>query len=312
MRLLFVVDPVETLHAPSDTSFALMLCGQSRGHRIDVCQPEDLALVAGMLWVRSRRAVLDEAAAAPIALGVVEDLEVRHYDAVWIRTNPPFDDRYLWLTQMLETVRQHCFVLNDPRGLRDANEKLYACHFPELMPETLVTSDAARIERFVDELGGQAVIKPLDGFGGQSVFALRRGDLNFHAAIETLTHDGKRLAMVQRFMPEVHDGDKRILLLDGEPLGAMLRRPQAHDLRSNLRVGGTALRAAIDEADRRIIERLAARLRQDGLWFVGLDVIGGKLTEVNVTSPTGIRQMSRLLGEPLSERVLAWLEEKVG
>jgi glutathione synthase len=176
------------------------------------------------------------------------------------------------------------------------------------MPETLVTSDKVRIKAFMRQVGGKAVIKPLSGAGGDGVFLVKDDDLNVNAIIETVTHVGKRLAMVQSFLPAVVKGDKRILLLDGEPLGAILRVPQKDDVRSNIHIGGSVHATELDDDDRRIVAALAPRLRQDGLVFVGLDVIGGKLTEVNVTSPTGIQQMSRLMGQNLSARVIDWIE----
>jgi len=228
-----------------------------------------------------------------------------------VRKDPPFDDDYHWLSLLLEKLRGRTLVLNDPRGLREANEKLYACHFPDLTPDTLVSADAPTIRRFVDEVGGRAVIKPVDGHGGEGVFALRLDDSNYNALVETVTHEGRRVAMVQAFIPEVTEGDKRILLMDGEILGAIVRVPQGGDLRSNIHVGGKVVRGEITDADRRIVERVTPRLRQDGLYFVGLDVIGGKLTEVNVTSPTGIQQMSRLDGKNCEAPVIDWIERAI-
>ena len=228
-----------------------------------------------------------------------------------MRKDPPFDRAYLYATLLLERARGKTLLINDPRGLRDANEKLYACHFPELMTDTLVTNDKARIKKFVDEVGGSAVIKPLSGAGGAGVMGLRAGDTNINAIIEATTQSGRRYAMVQRYIPEVVDGDKRILLLDGEPLGAILRVPQQGELRSNIHVGGRVEKTTLDDADRAIVDGVKQRLRSDGLVFVGLDVIGGKLTEVNVTSPTGIQQMARLDGVDYAERVIEWLENRV-
>ncbi len=181
--------------------------------------------------------------------------------------------------------------------------------FLSCMPETLVSSDKARINAFAVEMGGRAVIKPLSGAGGDGVFLLDQKDLNTNQIIETVTHGGARVAMVQAFLPEVVRGDKRILLLDGEPLGAILRVPRKDDVRSNIHVGGTVQACALDDDDRRIVAAVAPRLRADGLVFVGLDVIGGRLTEVNVTSPTGIQQMSRLSGQNLSAKVVDWIEQ---
>jgi glutathione synthase len=179
------------------------------------------------------------------------------------------------------------------------------------MPETLVSADKAQIRAFVERVGGRAVLKPLDGAGGEGVMALTTGDMNFNAIIEATTRHGKRMAMAQEFLPAVRTGDKRVLVLDGQPLGAILRVPKQDDMRSNIHVGGSVVQAAIDDEDRRIVATLAPRLRQDGLHFVGLDVIGGKLTEVNVTSPTGIQQMTRLDGVNYSAQVIAWIEARV-
>lgn len=311
MRIVVVMDPPESVHVDADTSFALMTEAERRGHRVDHCTAKDLVLDQGRLSARVRRAAMRRDAAAPIALGAAEVLSLHEVDAVLVRTDPPFDTPYLWSTQMLERIVRDTLVVNHPRGLREANEKLYACNFPELMPRTLVASDRATIRAFVGEAGGRAVIKPLDGRGGEGVFALFEGDPNFNAIVETVTRFGARVAMVQEYLPEIGEGDKRILVLDGEPLGALLRVPQGGDLRSNLHIGGEAVKTTIGPADLRIVETLAPRLRDDGLWFVGLDVIGGKLTEVNVTSPTGIQQMSRLDGVDYPARVLDWLERKI-
>ena len=310
MRFVFIMDPPTVVNVESDTSFALMLEAQAQGHRVDHCLPRDLFLVGGVLHATVHRAQMQRDPIEPIALARGEDVNLEVVDAVFVRTNPPFDTNYLWTTLLLERLRGKTLVVNDPRGLRDANEKLYTCEFAELMPETLVSSHRERIKNFVAQVGGRAVIKPIDGAGGEGVMALIDGDPNFRAIIDSVTHNGARLAMVQRFLPEYKQGDKRILLLDGEPIGAVLRVPKADDIASNLRMGGTAQGSVIDEADRRIIERIAPRLRQDGLYFVGIDVIGGLLTEVNVTSPTGIQQITRINRENVPAVVVDWLAHK--
>lgn len=310
MRFVFVMDPPETVVVDQDTTFAFMLEAQNRGHQIDHCLPRDVYLDMGRVFARVRPAYVQESPTPPVMLRDAEDLCLHEVDAVFVRKDPPFDNNYLWLTQMLERVTNDTLVVNRPRGLRDANEKLYACHFPELMPDTLVTSDKARIRSFVERVGGRAVIKPLDGAGGEGVMVLSAGDLNVNAIIEATTRQSTRVAMVQRFLPEVKTGDKRILLLNGEPLGAILRVPKADEARSNIHVGGSVERVALDAQDLAIVAALKPRLAEDGLWFVGLDVIGGLLTEVNVTSPTGIQQMSRLDGVNLSARVIDWVETR--
>ncbi|AKF11336.1 glutathione synthase [Sandaracinus amylolyticus] len=310
MRIVVLMDPVSTVLVDADTSFALMLAAQERGHRVDHALITDLFLHGWRLGARVRRATMQRDPIAPITLGDYEDVWIDEVDAVLVRKDPPFDANYLWACHLLEHVRGKTLVVNDPRALRDANEKLYATHFPSLMPATLVANDKARIKRFVTEVGGRAVLKPLSGAGGESVFLLAEGDLNVNAIIETVTQDGKRVAMAQEFLPKVTEGDKRILLLDGEPLGAILRVPQRGDVRSNIHVGGTVEKTELDAHDRAICAEVGPRCKKDGLYFVGLDVIGGKLTEVNVTSPTGIQQMSRLSGQDLSARVIEWLEQR--
>ncbi|MBX3246011.1 MAG: glutathione synthase [Myxococcales bacterium] len=314
MRLLVVMDPVSTVQVDGDTSFALMLEAQGRGHHVDHCQPSDLDLLDGRVRAWVRRATMQRDAAAPITLGEPELVDLgQTHDVILVRKDPPFDSDYLWLTLLLERLRgERPLVVNDPRGLRDANEKLYACHFPELTPRTLVSADKARIRAFVDEVGGRAVIKPIDGHGGEGVFALMADDKNFNGLVEHVTRLGRRLAMVQAFLPEVTEGDKRILLIDGEVIGAILRVPRSDDVRSNMHVGGSVKPADLSDADRHIIATVTPRLRADGLFFVGLDVIGGKLTEVNVTSPTGIQQMSRFAGRRCEAPVIDWLERRVG
>jgi glutathione synthase len=311
MHIVVIMDPPETVLEDLDTSFALMIEAQLQGHRVDHCQQRSLYLDHGRLYARVRRANMERGRKQPIALADTEDVCLHDVDAVLVRTDPPFDSDYLWCTLLLDRVKNDTLVVNDPHGLRQANEKLYACYFPELMPRTLVSADKTKLRAFVEQVGGRAVLKPLDGAGGEGVMALTIGDMNFNAIIEGTTRNGKRMAMAQEFLPAVRQGDKRILLLDGQPLGAIMRVPRSDDMRSNIHVGGSVVGAALDEADQKIIATLAPRLRQDGLHFVGLDVIGGKLTEVNVTSPTGIQQMTRLDGQNYAGRVIEWIASRV-
>lgn len=311
MRFVFVMDPVSTVLVDEDTSFALMLEAQKRGHRVDHCLVPDVTLNEGRPLAIVRRATMKRDPEEPVTLGEAEEIDLHDVDAVFVRKDPPFDQRYHWLSLILEHLRGSTLVVNDPRGLREANEKLYACHFPELMPKTLVDSDKARIRAFIRAVGGRGVIKPVDGHGGEGIFMLRDDDPNFNAHVETVTHGGSRVAMIQEYIPEVRKGDKRILLIAGEVVGAILRVPRQDDLRSNIHVGGSVIHADLDDADTKIVAAVRERLAADGLYFVGLDVIGGKLTEVNVTSPTGIQQMSRLSGEDCEAQVIDWVEDKV-
>lgn len=309
MRFVVIMDPVATILPEADTTFALMEEAGKRGHRVDHCLNTDLILDGGRLSARVAAATLARSAVPAVTLGEPEVVSLHDLDAVFVRTDPPFDDNYLWSTQLLEVLRGSTLVVNDPRGLQRANEKLYTTYFPKLMPETIVTSHKDRIKQFVTRVGGTAVIKPLDGRGGEGVLVVREGDPNVNAIIELTTKSGRRAAMVQVFLPEVKIGDKRVLLLNGDLLGAVLRVPAGDDIRSNLRVGGRAVAAGIEPEEQKIIDVLGPQLRADGLYFVGIDLIAGKLTEVNVTSPTGIQSMTRLDGVNYSGIVIDWVEK---
>ncbi|MEI8255192.1 MAG: glutathione synthase [Deltaproteobacteria bacterium] len=312
MRLAVIMDPIENVLVDKDTSFALMLAAQKRGHEVLYLSHRELWVDRGTLRLTARPVTLDRVAPpAHARLGAPVDLAAEDVDAILIRTDPPFDDEYSYTTQLLELVRGRTLVINDPRGLRDANEKLYALHFADVMPPTIVTHHAFHIRSFIDSVGGRGMIKPLDGAGGRGMMVLDRKDLNFNAIIETVTANGTKLCMVQEFLPAVRQGDKRVLLLDGEPLGAILRVPRDDEARSNIHVGGRVEPTTLTPAEEALVKRLAPRLRADGLYFVGLDVIGEKLTEVNVTSPTGIQELSRHTGSEPEARVIRWIEERV-
>ena len=315
MRFVFVMDTLDRVTPEKDTTFAFVESAEARGHECLHCLPGDLAVHRGTPLAHVRR--LSTFAAAPrIRLGAeVTAIDLMDVDAVFIRKDPPFDQAYLYATLLLEyarttETRRGPIIINDPRGLRDANEKLYAMNFRAWTPTTLVTADRDAIFAFVDEVGGDAVIKPLDGAGGSGVMQLRKGDKNARAIVDMLTSEGQKLAMVQEFLPSVTKGDKRILLLDGEPLGAILRVPRGDDIRSNIHVGGSVEPTELTERELALVADIAPRLRKDGLIFVGLDVIGGYLTEVNVTSPTGIQELARFTNSKPSERVIAWVEAK--
>jgi glutathione synthase len=217
------------------------------------------------------------------------------FDVVFMRKDPPFDMAYFFATHLLGLVdSKRTLVVNDPRGLREANEKLYALNFPTVIPPSIVTADADRLKTFMRELGGEMIVKPLDGAGGSGVFHLHDGDRNLNAILEGSTQDGTRLVMGQQYLPAARQGDKRVIVLAGEPIGAVLRIPREDEHRGNIHVGGRVERIAVDDCDREICRTLAPRLAADGLYFVGLDVIGGFLTELNITSPTGVRHVARL------------------
>lgn len=310
--LAFVMDPVQALDIRTDTTFVLMLEAQRRGHHVLVVDPADLGVNAEGAVARATPVTLRREAGRHVDLGeprhVVLDAEV---DVVLQRKDPPVDVPYVTATQILALCRR-ALVLNRPEGILAANEKLYALHFAELMPETCVARETPRFIDFMAKMGGEMIVKPLHGKGGEGIFHLRHDDRNLFSILEQATQFGTRWAMAQRYLPGIREGDKRILLVEGEPLGAVLRVPAANEVRANLHVGGKAARAALDERDRRIVERIAPRLRRDGLFFVGIDVIGGLLTEINVTSPTGLQEMNALDGARYEERVLERVEALAG
>ena len=310
MDLLVVMDPLEGSDTEGDSSVGLMAAALERGHRVSCCTASDISLVAG--GVRARVRLVERSRTAVVADDAgTRSVGLHEMDVVLVRTDPPVDADYLALTLLLEFARGATFVANDPRGLREANEKLYACRFPELMPPRVVTAEAELLLAFADEHDG-AVLKPLDGHGGQGVVRLVPGDPDGRRVVDVVTHGGTRQVMAQQFLPGVSDGDRRILLLDGEPLGVLRRRPAPGEFRANIGLGATVDVVDLDDADRRIVDGLASALRADGLWFVGIDVIDGRLSEVNVTSPTGLRQLTRMSGGRPDLAVVDWLAARAG
>jgi len=309
MRFVFVMDPMQKVLPDKDTSFALQRAALKRGHRLLHAELRDLYAKDGDVFSRVR-AVRVQDGAPFFEYGEESDARLGDTDAIFIRKDPPFDSEYLYATLLLERARGQTLIVNDPRGLRDANEKLYPLHFSRHMPKTLVAANRERILSFVDEVGGDAVIKPLHGAGGAGVLLLSRRDQNARSIIETLTRDQTVAAMVQEYLPAVRQGDKRVLLLDGDLLGGINRVPRADDLRSNIHVGGRVEPCEVTAQERAVVEDIAPRLRADGLYFVGLDFIGGKLTEVNVTSPTGIQELSAHQGRDVADDVIAWVEKR--
>jgi glutathione synthase len=308
MRFLYVMDPVARVVSDKDTTFAFQRAAQRRGHVGLHCEPHDVYVEAGDVWARAREVRVSDAA-PHYTMGDPREVRLADLQCVFIRKDPPFDAQYLYLTLMLEVLRGRTLILNDPRGLRDANEKLYALHFAAHMPRTLVTSDRDRIHRFVADVGA-GVVKPLDGAGGSGVMVVSKTDRNSRSIVDYITQEGTRLAMVQEYLEAVRAGDKRVLLLDGEVLGGINRVAREDDVRSNIHVGGRVEPCEVTAEERAVIADMTPRLAEDGLVFVGLDFIGGKLTEVNVTSPTGIQELSRHLGRDVAERVIAWVERR--
>lgn len=306
MRFLYVMDPFSTVNPDKDTTFAFLLESQARGVENLVCGVGDLSAEGRRGFARAQRVLVRRPDAAdPRFVEVQATIEVDFddVDVIWMRKDPPVDDVFLFACMILDRADPaRTLVLNDPRSLRVAHEKLWALGLDDLTPKTVVSSRPDVLVSFVKRLG-KGVLKPLHLMGGMGVMAFDADDKNLRSAADLLTLEGRRPALAQEFLPAVREGDKRVILLDGEPVGAVLRVPRGDDVRSNLHVGGTARAAEVDAQDRRIAARIGPALAELGLFFVGIDVIGGRLTEVNVTSPTGVQEIDRLDGRTGSARI---------
>ncbi len=316
MKIAFIIDPIERLDPGHDTSVALMEAAQRRGHQVWITEAPLLSVVAGRAWGLLRQVEL-----TPVQLvdghwvaeefwyevDQVQQLCLDTMDAVFMRTDPPVTVPYLYATYILDYVGDKTRVVNAPRGLRQANEKMYALQFTEAIPETIVSQNKALIRDTVEQWG-TAVLKPLGGKAGEGILFLQASDRNLNSMVEISTRQGQEPVMIQTYLPAAKEGDKRIILLDGEPIGAVNRIPTGSEFRGNMAVGGRVAATEITDREREICHQLAPTLQRDGLYFVGIDVIGGYLTEVNVTSPTGVREIDRLNQTCLGDRVIAWLE----
>lgn len=310
LKIGVVMDPIDKIHIDKDTTFVMMLEAQSRGHEVYYMELDDLSIRGAVPEGRSRRVSVKRAnphyrfekeGAGPLG----------SFDVILMRKDPPFDMKFFFATHLLSLVDpRQCVVINDPHGLREATEKLYALNFPKIIPPSIVSGNIALLKAFMEEQGGEMIVKPLEGAGGRGVLYLNRNDRNVAAILELMTDEGRFPVMAQRYLPEIRQGDKRVLVLDGEPIGALLRIPQENENRANLHVGGLSARADITPRDREICRALAAPFKKLGLYFVGLDVIGGFLTEVNVTSPTCVQEINAFDGVKLESRIVDFIEKK--
>ncbi|WP_318464553.1 glutathione synthase [Photobacterium leiognathi] len=312
IKLGIVMDPIESINIKKDSSFAMMLEAQRRGWEIHYMEMNDLSLEQGKAIAHTRVVTVQQDPEHWFDFHSEQEIELSDLDAVLMRKDPPFDTEYIYATYILERAEDNgALIVNKPQSLRDCNEKLFTAWFPELTPTTIVTRRAEKLKAFHQE-HGDVILKPLDGMGGSSIFRVMKGDPNVSVIIETLTNMGQNYCMAQTFVPDISNGDKRILVVDGEPMPYCLARiPAKGETRGNLAAGGRGEARPISETDRKIAETVAPVLKEKGLIFVGLDVIGDKLTEINVTSPTCIREIEAAFDISITGKLMDAIERRV-
>lgn len=312
IRLGVVMDPIEQINYKKDSTLAMLWAAGDRGWHIDYMTLPDLYLDAGKARARVRQVTAFRDPENFYELGEERDIDMGELDVVLMRKDPPFDNEFLYATHILDQAqRQGAWVVNRPQSLRDCNEKLFALQFPQCIPTLIVSRDPVRLRAFHRE-HQDVVMKPLDGMGGSSIFRLRPDDANVSVIIETLTNHGQTTIMAQKYLPEIVDGDKRILLIDGEPVDYCLARvPAVGESRGNLAAGGTGRAQPLTDQDRWIAEQVGPVAREKGLMFVGLDVIGNSLTEINVTSPTCIREIDTQFGTDIAGSLMDAIARKL-
>ena len=310
LKVAFQMDPIERIDIRGDSTFALLLEAQERGHDVFYYTPDKLSLRDGKLIAEGHSLTVEDRPGDHYRLAYARAVDLAEFDVVHLRQDPPFDMAYITTTHLLERIQSKTVVVNDPASVRNAPEKVFVLDFLDLMPPTLITRDPDAIRAFREEYK-DIVIKPLYGNGGAAVFRIAPGDTNLNSLIELLGMTFREPIMVQRYIPQVREGDKRIILVDGEVAGAINRVPAPDETRSNLHVGGTAQAVTLTKRDKEICARLGPELKARGLIFAGIDVIGDYLTEINVTSPTGIRQVREFGGPDIAAMIWDVVEEKV-
>lgn len=309
LKIAVQMDPIERIKIAGDSTFALLLEAQSRGHTLSYYTPDRLSLSEGRLYASAQPLNVRDKAGNHFTLGEAKRIDLASFDVILLRQDPPFDMHYITTTHLLEKLDPKTLVVNNPRSVRNAPEKMFVMEFADLMPPTLITRDLDEIKTF-REKHKDIVMKPLYGKGGESVFRVAPGDLNFGSLCDLFSVTFREAWVVQKFLPEVKDGDKRIILVDGEFAGAVNRVPAEGDLRSNMVRGGSPKKTDLSAREREICDRLGPELKKRGLLFTGIDVIAGWLTEINVTSPTGIRAIKNLGGPDVAALIWDAIEKK--
>jgi glutathione synthase len=306
--MLFVMDPIESINIKKDTTFVIMLEAQKRGHLVSYCELKNLFIQSGKGHAETSRVKLkrskDYYKTGKQSVGPLDN-----FDVIWMRKDPPFNMDYIYSTYILSLVDESStHVINHPKGIRESNEKIYSLHFRDFIPPTIVTKDINRLNDFLTEAGGEMVVKPLDGFGGEGIFYVKSGDFNKGPILESITNFGSTFVMAQQFIKSVSKGDKRIIILNGEPIGAVLRVAAKGEFRSNFHSGGHPEVTRLTKRDLDICKAVKPRLIEDKLSFVGIDVVGGFLTEVNTTSPTCVQEINHFSKTHLEKNILDFAE----
>jgi glutathione synthase len=312
-RLAVVMDPIEDIKYAKDTSLAMLLAAQSRGYELVYLTQSDLYLRDGVACARARSLTVEANPVNWFTLGESADIRLGELDVILMRKDPPFDMEFIYTTYILERAElEGALVVNRPQGLRDMNEKVYTAWFPQACAATLITRDMDAMAAFAAE-HGRIVVKPLHGMGGRSIFVVDQADKNLRVVFETLTEYGSRFAIVQRYLPQIVDsGDSRVLLIDGQPAPfALARMPSATDNRGNLAAGATGVARPLNDRDRELAALIGPALAARGMLFVGLDVIGGFVTEINVTSPTGVREIDKQCGTCLADLLIDAIDRRL-
>ena len=312
IKIGMVMDPIAHINIKKDTSFAMLLEAQSRDWELHYMELNDLFLRNGLAYARTRTLTVERNTQQWYQFTAEQDIPLSELNVIMMRKDPPFDQEYIYATYLLERAESMgVYVVNKPQSLRDANEKLFTAWFPHCCAETLVTREPSRIRQFLAE-EGEIILKPLDGMGGTSIFHIRQDDPNISVILETMTEHKSRYVMAQKYLPQIKDGDKRILMVNGEPVPYCLARiPAQGETRGNLAAGGRAEGRPLTERDRWIANQVGATLREKGLIFVGLDVIGDTLTEINVTSPTCVVELDTQFGLNISGLLMDHIEQVI-
>ena len=309
MKLAFIMDPIEEVNIERDSTFFIMLAAIKRGYEVWYCTPENMWAENNNVFAKITRVTVEKKNPHYEIIST-EIKNLADFNAIFMRKDPPFNMEYINSTYLLSMLKEKTFVVNDPDGIRTANEKVFILNFPDFIVDTMVSKNKTILRDFLNKVDGKMVVKPLDKRGGEGIFIVTEGDKNTQTIIDVSTEEGHITIMAQRYIPEASEGDKRIIIINGEPLGAFVRKPSEYDHRGNLCAGATAIKCEITPRDLEICKALKPKLLALGLYFVGIDILGQYLSEVNVTSPTGLQEIANMYDIHIEEKILDLVVEK--